>query len=74
MTTWIWYDKLPTKKHLRDYTGDWKDSLTLPDEWETKGRKQMKERPDCEYCGWGKQLRIQHAYGERREIWCGKSR
>lgn len=28
----------------------------------------MKERPDCEYCGWGKQLRIQHAYGERREI------
>lgn len=28
----------------------------------------MKERPDCEYCGWGKQLRIQHAYGYRREL------
>jgi hypothetical protein len=38
--TWIWYDghfgcfgeELP--KNLIDYTGDWKDSLTLPDGWE----------------------------------------
>ena len=36
LTTWIWYDKyLP--KNIFDYTGDWKDSLTLPDGWETKG-------------------------------------
>ena len=35
LTTWIWYDKyLP--KNIFDYTGDWKDSLTLPDEWEEK--------------------------------------
>ena len=33
--TWIWYDKyLP--KNLIDYSGDWKDSLTLPDGWEEK--------------------------------------
>jgi len=33
LTTWIWYDKyLP--KNIFDYTGDWKDSLTLPDGWE----------------------------------------
>ena len=33
LTTWIWYDNyLP--KNIFDYTGDWKDSLTLPDEWE----------------------------------------
>ena len=31
--TWIWYDKyLP--KNIFDYTGDWKDSLTMPDGWE----------------------------------------
>ena len=36
LTTWIWYDKyLP--KNIFDYTGDWKDSPTLPDGWETKG-------------------------------------
>ena len=35
LTTWIWYDKyLP--KNIFDYTGDWKDSLTLPDRWEEK--------------------------------------
>ena len=35
LTTWIWYDKyLP--KNIFDYTGDWKDSLTLPDGWEEK--------------------------------------
>jgi hypothetical protein len=40
VTTWIWYDEqfgcfgeeLPN--NLIDYTGDWKDSLTLPDGWE----------------------------------------
>jgi len=33
LTTWIWYDKyLP--KNIFDYTGDWKDSPTLPDGWE----------------------------------------
>lgn len=40
LTTWIWYDEqfgcfgeyLP--KNIFDYTGDWKDSLTLPDGWE----------------------------------------
>ena len=33
--TWIWYDKyLP--KNIFDYTGDWKDSFTLPDGWEEK--------------------------------------
>lgn len=33
LTKWIWYDKyLP--KNIFDYTGDWKDSLTLPDGWE----------------------------------------
>ena len=33
LATWIWYDKyLPN--NLIDFTGDWKDSLTLPDEWE----------------------------------------
>ena len=42
LVTWIWYDEqfgcfgeyLP--KNLIDYTGNWKDSLTLPDEWEEK--------------------------------------
>ena len=35
LTTWIWYDKyLP--KNIFDYTGDWKNSLTLPDGWEEK--------------------------------------
>jgi len=41
-TTWIWYDnqfgsfgeELPNG--LIAYTGDWKDSLTLPDGWEEK--------------------------------------
>jgi hypothetical protein len=40
--TWIWYDnqfgsfgeELPNG--LIDYSGDWKDSLTLPDGWEEK--------------------------------------
>jgi hypothetical protein len=40
LVTWIWYDghfgcfgeELP--KNLIDYTGNWKDSLTLPDGWE----------------------------------------
>ena len=33
LTTWIWYDKyLP--KNIFDYTGDWKNSLTMPDGWE----------------------------------------
>lgn len=42
LVTWIWYDghfgcfgeELP--KNLIDYTGNWKDSLTLPDGWEEK--------------------------------------
>ena len=35
LTTWIWYDKyLP--KNIFDYTGDWKNSLTLPDGWEER--------------------------------------
>jgi hypothetical protein len=42
LLAWIWYDEqfgcfgeeLP--KYLIDYTGDWKDSLTLPDVWEEK--------------------------------------
>ena len=42
LVTWIWYDghfgcfgeELP--KNLIDYTGDWKDSLTMPDGWEEK--------------------------------------
>jgi hypothetical protein len=41
-TTWIWYDnqfgsfgeELPNG--LIAYTGDWKDSLTMPDGWEEK--------------------------------------
>jgi len=40
LLAWIWYDghfgsfgeELP--KNLIAYTGDWKDSLTLPDGWE----------------------------------------
>ena len=42
LATWILYDEqfggfgeyLP--KNLFDYTGDWKDSLTMPDGWEEK--------------------------------------
>ena len=42
LTTWIWYDEkfgcfgeyLP--KNLIDFTGDWQESLTLPDGWEAK--------------------------------------
>jgi hypothetical protein len=41
-TTWIWYDnqfgsfgeELPNG--LIDYSGDWKDSLTMPDGWEKR--------------------------------------
>jgi len=39
LTTWIWYDKyLP--KNIFDYTGDWKDSPTLPDRWEVEDGKE----------------------------------
>ena len=49
--TWIWYDKyLP--KNIFDYTGDWKDSLTLPDRWEgTEGNQDRLNVWVCPKCG-----------------------
>ena len=42
LVTWIWYDKyLP--KNLIDFTGNWKDSLTLPDGWEATDDRRLEQ-------------------------------